>query len=184
MRTRFDVRMPRIKNEGICPIDERADHIAAVKLSREPLITPVTPRSPKAHRRAVYELAGLFKREMRFDFTQYPHPDDDPGPETTRAYLWVSRDWWPEEIVFGACCFGWTEWKNVPACWSLDWAWIHWVERRSGHFAKAWPFFRARFGDFHLGHPISLAMESFLRKHNAGSKWEKDWNYAPELAKS
>ena len=55
------------------------------------------------------------------------------------------------------------EWES--AHWGLAWVWFHPYERRRRHLSRAWPYFRARFGDFEVERPLSLAMAAFLRKH-------------------
>lgn len=123
----------------------------------------VTIRSPLSHRRAVWRLARYFRREFRFDFEQYGYEGRDDDFDH-RAYLWLA-DRYSHASVIGACCFRWRdEYKDLSPRWGLQWIWFHPYERRKGHLTEAWPYFRARFGDFCPEPPLSAAMRSFLFK--------------------
>jgi hypothetical protein len=116
----------------------------------------VTTTSPIRYRRAVWRLATYFRREFGYDFVQYGHEGHEDDA-TARAFLWFGRN-----VVIGACCFRWREWTDAPAGWAMQWIWLHPYSRSCGYLTRAWPYFRARFGDFHVERPLSRAMAGFL----------------------
>lgn len=121
----------------------------------------VSPRSPLRLRRCVETFARYFRREFRYDFVQYSALE--PGAANERAYLWMSRNAYPP-FFFGAASFRWRAWKDAAPGFALQWVWLHPYERRRGYLTRAWPAFRAQFGDFHCERPLSPAMAAFLRK--------------------
>jgi hypothetical protein len=133
-------------------------------------VSLVLPGSPRTWRRAVYRMAQFFKWEGGYDFTQYGYDgqEDDWAP----AFVWhrgeLDGERW-SDTAFGACCFRWREWTDAPPGWALQWIWLHPYERSHGHLTAAWPFFRARFGDFLVEPPLSRAMKGFLAKQAAAT---------------
>lgn len=126
----------------------------------------VTPDSTPVLRNAVEHLAWYFKREFRYDFVQYDAADKTEDGHV--AFLWADRETaaYGKAIVFGACCFRYREWTNVPAGYALQWIWLHPYKRTEGYLTRAWPYFQARFPGFLPEPPFSRAMDSFLRKMN------------------
>lgn len=115
----------------------------------------VTTDSPSWLRIAVYRRALAFKREMKFDFAQWEVGYD---PDAV-GFLFHDEDF----RITGACCFR-SETEDKPHRTSLDWIWICPDQRRSGLLSKNWNRFHKRFGDFSIAHPLSDAMQGFLRK--------------------
>jgi hypothetical protein len=128
-------------------------------------LIPVGPASGRSLRKAVHELAKLFRREFGYDFVQWSVKETNPR---TEAFLWCSESW-SFQVPLGAVCFRWREWKDAPAGWSLDWIWMHPFERRHGHLSTAWPFFSKLYGDFHVAPSLSPAMSSFVEKQKVAS---------------
>lgn len=160
----YSIRLPSIRESDV-PEDELeaelrldADH----GIRRPDDLSCVTTRSPLKLRRAVWQLAHYFRREFRYDVVQYGFE----GRETdtsARAYLWDLTDRGDEvHHAVGACCFRWRQYSDAPPGWALQWIWLHPFERGRGHLKRAWPYFRARFGDFDVEPPVSLAMAGFL----------------------
>lgn len=157
MTSHYDLKMPRTA----APWVRDADGLAALYPGE--LVT-VTARSPLKHRQAVESVAKFFRREFHYDFVQYRAVDEEPN---CTAYLWRARGWLGESnTVVGGCCFRWVKWRDAPDGWSLSWIWLHPYERRRGRLTEAWPYFRAKFGDFHIERPVSSAMQGFLKKIN------------------
>jgi hypothetical protein len=120
-------------------------------------LTRVTWRSPLPLRRAVWECARHFCRELRYDFPQYGYRGRDSDRDHV-AYLWTDPGWIPAHVV-GAACF-----RLRERGYALQWAWLHPFFRRRGLLTAAWPAFRTEFGDFAVERPLSEAMQAFLRK--------------------
>ncbi len=144
----------------------------------EPSPLLVLPESGLRLRKAVERLALHFKRELRYDFPQFE------ASETREKHYFVPWEaylfhatadelWHGEGPVksrfIGAACFRWREWTNAPHEWSLDWTWFHPYFRTRGHLSKAWPHFRQKYGEFHLAHPLSPAMQAFLERVGHGA---------------
>ncbi len=135
----------------------------------------VSIRSPRVYKNAVERIAYYFKREFHYDFPQYlasehsvvkRHRRPDSDDSNLLAFLWYDADEtnyaeaeWP---TFGACCF-----RLRGDRWVFDWVWFHLYERRKGHLTRAWPLFRAMFGDFGIAPPVSPALQRFLERQAA-----------------
>ena len=111
---------------------------------------PVTCRSPKSHRKAVWKIAQFFRREFKFDFCQY-------GAEAMIVMLITQP--------IDACCF--RKPKELKGEMLLDWVWFHPYYRRRDFLSRAWPLFRELHGIFHVEGPLSTSMMAFLRKRLA-----------------
>lgn len=134
------------------PVPSRALRAA---LASDPNAVWVTNNSPKWLRIAVERCARAFKREMGYDFTQWCAEDD---PEAI-AFLFHDDRY----RIIGACCFRPTS-ENQAAKKRLDWIWLCPDARRRGYLSKHWDLFLSIYGEFDIEHPISPAMEAFLRK--------------------
>ena len=166
-KTTYDIHAPIITEPGFGgPSDEYDMEVSVCRqmpLAYQPPLC-VTTRSPLSLRRAVYQIAKYFRREFRFDFLQYDYTDEEAS---ARAYLFEAvgnLEAWPRSVMVGACCFRWREWSNVPHGWALQWVWLHPYARGRGILAGHWPYFRQRFGDFHVEGPLSPAMAAFLAR--------------------
>lgn len=118
----------------------------------------VTFKSPIWKHREMYNRAFAFKKEFRYDFTQW----SKKGPENqnSQGYLFTGEI---GEII-GACAFQNRLQKDSTDRWGLQWIWICSDERGKGHLSKRWALLRERFGDFHVEPPVSDAMKAFLEK--------------------
>lgn len=117
----------------------------------------VDHRSPQWKYDLMYGRARAFKREMGYDFIQWPStPLDDVEPI---GFLFADDD----GRIVGAC--GFRPVSSQPGAWAMDWIWLCPSSRRQGYLERHWPLFRSRFGDFALTHPLSAAMATFLEKH-------------------
>jgi hypothetical protein len=151
---------PRAENE----IETTAARVSGVNLQHMPFVVNRASRL-RVHR-GVQQLACYFRREFRYDFPLYRAGEPDRNPRD-RAYLWVG-DYLRSDIsepVVGACCFRWRT-DVQPNGFALQFAWFHPYARRKGRLSSAWPFFRARFGDFVIEEPLSYAMRAFVSKHD------------------
>ena len=115
----------------------------------------------------VEKLARYFRREFDYDCVQYSAVESTTRNKTTEAFLWsvtgLSATGYIQ-VAIGACCFRWRKWKDAPPGWALQWIWLHPYERNQGRLTRAWPYFRERFGDFHVEPPLSPAMRAFVAK--------------------
>lgn len=126
--------------------------------------TLVLPGSPRRLRAAVHTFAVAFRRESRFDFVQFPDPDDRTD-RAWEAWLWPAseaRYLSVRSVAVGAACFRRVAWEELPEpAWTACWIWLHPYVRRLGMVSGAWPTFIDRYGDFILEPPLSDAMEGF-----------------------
>jgi len=149
---------------------KRDDAIIPGMLDIKPIKIPgregdvwVTEQSPLLHKRAVYRFAQYFRREMHYDFVQFPEDgknDDDPY----EAYLWVHPETWSCGDDFlvptvGAACF---RHRSCGHPLALQWLWIHPFMRRRGLLKRTWYCFVDRFTSFDIERPWSAAMKAFL----------------------
>src|SRR5689334_16784547 len=110
MNRQYDLKMPQIS--AMWPIADRyqrRDREIGGRLPKgaEPPLL-VAGAVPVNVRRAVYTMAQCFRREFRYDFVQYEHPEAPPDPDA-RAFLFLPQGealnrgvWVP---VIGGCCF-------------------------------------------------------------------------------
>jgi hypothetical protein len=122
------------------------------------LVDPASPRSMRDH---VERFARYFLRELGTGGIQFEASEtrDDPDYVPYEAYLFNDG-----QRHFGACCFRLRNYKNAPASWWLDWAWLHRYFRSRGYLSAAWPQFMEKYGHFHLEAPLSHSMQAFLKK--------------------
>jgi hypothetical protein len=125
------------------------------------------------------ERLGIYmKREECYDTPVYDAEEEALHRAGDVAYLWTSYQhagWGKDQPLLpaiGACCFRWRKWADAPPGWALAWVWFHPYERRRGHLTRAWPYFRARFGDFIAEPPLSPAMQAFMLKQQDDSAVE------------
>jgi hypothetical protein len=152
-------------------LDPGKETIGTVSAKACGLSAVVTPASTPVLRRAVECIAYYFRREFSYDLVQYCSLEmEDDGH---RAYLWtdpMTLDEDDREVVFGACCFRWRQWRDPPPdfpaeSYGMQWIWMHPYQRRKGVLSRAWPYFLARFHPFVPEGPHSPGMEAFLRKN-------------------
>ena len=161
MRTHYDIKLPTVPEGWVKWPEDESPTEAARRIDE---LVCVTTKSSKRLRRAVYDIAYLFKNELDFDFPQYGYKGQEEET-SARAYLWWRSDCGYHTglgrlaIMFGACCF-----RDRGDHWGLQWVWVHPYERRKGHLSRAWPYFGERFGVFVPETPFSTAMVSFLKK--------------------
>lgn len=137
---------------------EPCQRLASFDLLREqPDLVRVTTNSPQWMHAEMYERARAFRREFRYDFTQWGSAKGDDDPRV-QGFLFVL----PDDRIVGACAFRWRPLEGAPARWGLQWIWIAPGHRRSGLLRSYWPLFRQEFGDFQAEAPLSDAMEAFL----------------------
>ena len=144
--------------------------------SEEPTSSPrpsaiVTPGSSFELREAVERTAWFFQREFaqtaQFSATETP---DDIDYIEYKAFLWAGNDLNGGAVsIVGACCFRRQDrYERIGPFWDLQWAWFHPYCRRQGFLRSSWGYFESRFGQFRCQPPLSLEMQSFLKKHNGG----------------
>jgi hypothetical protein len=117
--------------------------------------------SPTWKHREIYNRAKAFRREFHYDFVQWHSPKGD-NDINVRGYLFADNN----GIIIGACAFRKRDHDNNRQYWGLTWVWICPKERGKGHLSKRWPFFRSKFGDFHVEPPVSDSMKNFLKGKN------------------
>ncbi|TKV70371.1 C2H2-type zinc finger protein [Rhizobium sp. AU243] len=117
----------------------------------------VDARSPKWKRTEVFGRALEFKRELGYDFIQWSlEAQHDPD---AIGFLFSGEN----GRIVGACSFRPQDGASDRP-WRLDWIWICPNARRLGQLDRHWDRFRQRFGVFDVEHPVSDAMQAFLRK--------------------
>ncbi|WOJ93690.1 hypothetical protein R0135_00640 [Congregibacter variabilis] len=125
----------------------------------------IMPSSDDELQSALEILAGYFKKEFGYDFTQYckyEENSDRTGFLITQRALDLVKDieHYPYRIIGGGCFLA-TENGNHK----LDWIWFHPFSRNRGELKKIWPGFKEKFGDFSYTEPLSSQMKLFLEKH-------------------
>jgi len=166
----FDIQMPPWGHDRGSPLwlVEEMSHPAYNLFPRRRLDV-VTSRSPVTERRSVEAIAVYFKREFGYDFVQFSSGSGRfRESEDVRAFVWSDigkhRMGIEDRWVTGATCFRWREYLDAPSGYAMQWIWLHPYVRHQGLLTSAWPFFRARFGDFVCEPPLSDAMSRFLEK--------------------
>ncbi|AFE07184.1 hypothetical protein COCOR_06869 [Corallococcus coralloides DSM 2259] len=135
-------------------------------LSTSARIVQVDARSPRWLRKAMYDRALHFKRELHFDFVQWDIDEKD-GPDRCVGFLFASDE---GATITGACAFRWREDANWSPAWAMQWMWLAPPYRRRGILTQHWPSFIARFGAFRLERPLSEAMREFAAKRGIPEK--------------
>lgn len=142
-------------------LEPRPDSRFAKRLQRHPLPELVDTSSPFWMHQEVYERALRFKREFRYDFLQWNGCQSRKATPTYQGYLFADHTGThPPGTIVGACAFALRE-----GTWSLDWIWVVPSMRRKGVLSHRWKAFLDRYGDFDIEHPLSEAMEAFVRRH-------------------
>ncbi len=145
----------------------------STSLTNSPSPLLVVPDSPYRIRRFVETFAKHFRREFAYDFVPFEAAETPTtlGYIPYEAYLFheVARDLLAPDYpvkhrCFGACVFRRVECENAPACWSLQWVWLHPYFRNRGYLSEIWPEFIQKYGSFNVELPLSAAMEKFLEK--------------------
>lgn len=175
-REAYDILMPLVPSEGHHGSDFHREFGTGLHRDVPRDVSLVTTATPLVWRRGVWRIAQYFQREFEYDFVQYGHGGREDDKDAI-AYLWHHGEMYgPQwsDTCYGACCFRWRDWKDMPAGWALQWIWFHPFERRKGHLKAVWPFFRRTFGDFVVERPISAPMMGFLRK-----EWP-DYRFLPK----
>lgn len=120
----------------------------------------------------VRKRARKFKREFKYDSTQWPDNGKEPIDPGWEGYLLTAG---PDGTIAGACAFfkinG--EMEGVQLEWSLQWVWLAPKYRRQGILLKHWPLLVERYGNFFIEPPVSDAMRGFVAVY--GTDVQKGW---------
>ncbi len=109
--------------------------------------------------RHMYERALEFKREMRFDSTQWERPVRNVREQLREGVLFTR----PDGSIDGAAAFRMPAQNGgEDAAWELDWIWIRPGARRQGLLSARWPVFLSRYGEFRISRPWSNAMATYV----------------------
>ncbi len=125
----------------------------------------VDASSSLTEKKALEMMALYFKREFRYDHSQYEA--SDPGDDCLgflvleRAKDLVKDTGHHPNRAIGGGCFR----KGMGDKWKLDWIWLHPFARNRGNLKKIWPGFKTKFDDFALQEPLSAQMKAFLTKY-------------------
>ena len=124
-------------------------------------------------RRKLQTFAYYFKREFKYDFTQYREDEHLRSDKKCEGFLFsefaidrLEEDQPDPYRLCGGGCFRWREREAGEPKWELDWVWLHPFFRHRNLFSSQWALFKDRFGDFGIAQPISADMERFLKKHS------------------
>lgn len=138
-------------------IDPKPNRQFADALARDLDAPWVDASSSKWKRKAVYDRALEFKRELGYDFVQWQADAAHDGDVV--GFLFSDG----ADRIVGACGFRPQAGQGIRP-WRLDWIWICPDARRQGQLGRQWDRFRQRFGVFDIEPPVSDAMQAFLRK--------------------
>lgn len=129
-------------------------------------------------RRLIERVGWFLAWERDLDTAPYNANSIDPN---TKAHLFSYDFDVGRSRAIGATCFRWREWSNHEPTFCLEWVWLHPYFRRQGILTRSWSAYRAEYGDFAIGPPISRGMLDFLIKvdhPHTGTSWEK-WKDHP-----
>jgi hypothetical protein len=126
-------------------------------------VTLVNTFSPPWMHLEMYERALAFKREFKYDFTQWGSRKGDNDPDV-HGYLFANEG----GAIVGACSFRLRQHDN-ESWWALQWVWLSPRHRREGHLSRHWRALREKHGDFFVEPPVSEAMQAFLERQGDGS---------------
>lgn len=142
-------------------LEPRPNSRFANRLQRHPLAELVDTGSPFWMHQEVYERALRFKRDFRYDFVQWNGCSSRKASPNFHGYLFADHTaQHPPGTIVGACAF-----ILRKDQWILSWIWVAPCMRRHGVLSHRWPAFLERYGDFDIEHPLSEAMEAFVRRH-------------------
>jgi len=114
----------------------------------------------------VEKIARYFWREFDYDVAPYNTDEHQRAGDTAlHPYIFFDRDHYysDRKYAIGACVFHFRQFSDIGDRWELAWVWFHPYCRRRGYLSAAWPYFTQQYGDFVVQHPLSLAMEAFIR---------------------
>lgn len=126
--------------------------------------------SPIWMQEEVRKRARKFRREFRYDFTQWPDTGRKPITAGWHGYLLTAGN---DGTIAGACAFHDVKGQDAEFDWSLQWVWIAPKYRRQGILLDHWPVFLERYGSFFIEPPLSDAMQGFIAAH--GTDRQKEW---------
>lgn len=142
-------------------LEPRPDRRFANRLQRHSNPELVDISAPFWMHQEVYERALRFKRDFRYDFLQWNGCQSKKATPTYQGYLFADHTGThPPGTIVGACAFALRQ-----GHWSLDWIWVTPSMRRKGVLSHRWQAFLDRYGDFDIEHPLSDAMEAFVRQN-------------------
>jgi hypothetical protein len=124
----------------------------------------VTRQSPLKLRKQVEVFAIYFRREFDYAIREFDAKDKDPYT----AYLFPDSN---ANVWIGACCFRPESYAYDVDSETLRWIWLHPYYRMKGVLTEAWPFFKAKHGDFFVEPPLSPGMLSFVLRHCRQSRF-------------
>jgi len=132
--------------------------IEALRVESDPEL--VNSVSPAWKHFEIYRRAQAFKREERYDFTQWQSSEGDDDPHV-HGFLFANS----EGAITGAASFRWrVPAEPSPPHWGLQWVWVCPRHRRQGVLSSRWHMLRERFGAFVVEGPVSEGMHAFLVK--------------------
>lgn len=142
-------------------LEPRPDRRFATRLQRHSNPELVDPNAPFWMHQEVYERALRFRRDFRYDFLQWNGCQSKKATPSYQGYLFADHTGtYPPGTIVGACAFVLRKGK-----WRLDWIWVVPGMRRKGVLSHRWQVFLHRYGDFDIEHPLSDAMEAFVRRN-------------------
>lgn len=142
-------------------LEPRPDRRFANRLQRHSNPELVDTSAPFWMHQEVYERALRFRRDFRYDFLQWNGCQSKKATPSYQGYLFADHTGtYPPGTIVGACAFALRHGR-----WSLDWIWVTPSMRRKGVLSHRWQAFLDRYGDFDIEHPLSDAMEAFVRRN-------------------
>lgn len=126
----------------------------------------ITESSPATHKRALRNIAKYFRREEKYDFTQYCDQKYHDSSKM-RAYLICNEGGHFEYTPIGGFCLRYRDYTDTDSRWALQWIWLHPYLRHQGLLKQIWPFLVEKFGSsIFVEPPLSKTMKSFVAKHH------------------
>ena len=124
----------------------------------------VDNNSPLWRHKEMRNRAIGFKMETGFGFVQWSHAKDARKEENVFGFLLTLED----GTIIGSVAFRYQDGSEISddGYWYLDWVWVAPRHRRNGALTKRWRYYKDRFGEFYVSHPISEEMKKFLHKMN------------------
>ena len=129
-----------------------------------PGLVSISTQSAKRLRTHVERFARYFLREMHAGGMMFEAVESEKsvGFIPYKAFLFVYQGHY-----VGASCFRYRDDQDKETPWLFTWLWIHPFVRRRGVLTQTWTELNAQVGNFRLAPPVSLHMQTFLRKAEA-----------------
>lgn len=128
-------------------------------------------------RKALEQFARYFKNEMNYTGVQYEAENHSNNCIGFLFYTNATDIVTEEHETMPSRCYGGCTFSKIGKNWVLCWIWFHPFFRNRNHLSSLWKHFHSEFGDFDIESPVSLSMESFLKKQSSTHHFVKIPSY-------